>query len=143
MKKIVLFLIVLLGFAVIGYLTNPTEVMHREAAQEMLEKISENILSDYGIDPRILSTLGVDFQGKLVEELITNHISRDNYYVFSLTKVHWEGLNQVIGLGFFNKVYISNQVDDIIKKEVENYIKEKIRYLRIPILDMNSLKLDL
>ena len=143
MKKIVLFLIVLLGLAVIGYLTNPTEVMHREAAQEMLEKISENILSDYGIDPRILSTLGVDFQGKLVEELITNHISRDNYYVFSLTKVHWEGLNQVIGLGFFNKVYISNQVDDIIKKEVENYIKEKIRYLRIPILDMNSLKLDL
>lgn len=143
MKKIVLFLIVLLGLAVIGYLTNPTEAMHREAAQEMLEKISENILSDYGIDPRILSTLGVDFQGKLVEELITNHISRDNYYVFSLTKVHWEGLNQVIGLGFFNKVYISNQVDDIIKKEVENYIKEKIRYLRIPILDMNSLKLDL
>ena len=143
MKKIVLFLIVLLGFAVIGYLTNPTEVMHREAAQEMLEKISENILSDYGIDPRILSTLGVDFQGKLVEELITNHISRDNYYIFSLTKVHWEGLNQVIGLGFFNKVYISNQVDDIIKKEVENYIKEKIRYLRIPILDMNSLKLNL
>ena len=143
MKKIVLFLIVLLGLAVIGYLTNPTEVMHREAAQEMLEKISENILSDYGIDPRILSTLGVDFQGKLVEELITNHISRDNYYVFSLTKVHWEGLNQVIGLGFFNKVYISNQVDDIIKKEVENYIKEKIRYLRIPILDMNSLKLNL
>lgn len=143
MKKIVLFLIVLLGLAVIGYLTNPTEVMHREAAQEMLEKISENILSDYGIDPRILSTLGVDFQGKLVEELITNHISRDNYYVFSLTKVHWEGLNQVIGLGFFNKVYISNQVDDIIKKEVENYIKKKIRALRIPILDMNSLKLDL
>ena len=143
MKKIVLFLIVLLGLAVIGYLTNPTEAMHREAAQEMLEKISENILSDYGIDPRILSTLGVDFQGKLVEELITNHISRDNYYVFSLTKVHWEGLNQVIGLGFLNKVYISNQVDDIIKKEVENYIKEKIRYLRIPILDMNSLKLNL
>lgn len=143
MKKIVLFLIVLLGLAVIGYLTNPTEAMHREAAQEMLEKISENILSDYGIDPRILSTLGVDFQGKLVEELITNHISRDNYYVFSLTKVHWEGLNQVIGLGFFNKVYISNQVDDIIKKEVEDYIKKKIRALRIPILDMNSLKLDL
>ena len=143
MKKIVLFLIVLLGLAVIGYLTNPTEAMHREAAQEMLEKISENILSDYGIDPRILSTLGADFQGKLVEELITNHISRDNYYVFSLTKVHWEGLNQVIGLGFLNKVYISNQVDDIIKKEVEDYIKKKIRALRIPILDMNSLKLDL
>ena len=143
MKKLFLFLIVLAGLAVIGYLTNPTEAMHREAAQEMLQKISDNILSDYGIDTQILSTLGIDFQAKWVEELITNHISRDNYYAFSLTKVHWEDQNQIFGLGFFNKVFISNQVGDIIKKEVENYIKEKIRALRIPILDMNSLKLNL
>ena len=143
MKKIVLFLIVLVGLAVIGYLTNPTEAMHREAGKEKLEKISENLLSGYGIDPRILSALGIDFQGKFVEELITNHIYRDNYYVFSLTKVNWEDQNQIVGLGFFNKVYISNQVDDIIKKEVENYIKEKIRELKIPFFDLNSLELDL
>lgn len=142
MKKTVLFLVVLVGVAVIGYLTNPTEAMHREASKDKLEMIAENLLANYGIDPQVLSSLGINFQGKLVDELITNHISCDNYYVFSLTKLNWRDQSQTVGFGFFNKVYISNKVDDKIKEEVGNYIKNIIGELKTPIFDLNSLQLD-
>lgn len=142
MKKGTLFLVILVGFAVIAYLTNPNEAAHQVAGKEKLSKISRDILSDYGIDPGILSGFGVDFKGKFVDELIANHISRENYYLFSLTKVNWNDKSYVIGLGFFNKVFISNQVDEIIKKEVQNYIKGKLKEINIPFLDVNSLILD-
>ena len=126
MKKLFLFLIVLAGLAVIRYLTNPTEAMHREAGKEKLEKIMENTLMRYGVGKNILSSLGIDPGNKYVGQMIDSHISIDNYYVFSLTRLKWEDKSYVIGVGIFNKVFISNKVDDIAAKTIDDFLKDKI-----------------
>lgn len=126
MRKLFLFLIVLAGLAVIGYFTNPTEAMHKEAAHDKLEKIMENTLSRYGVGKNILSTLGIDAGNNFVGQLIDNHITVDNYYIFSLTRLKWEDKSYVIGVGALNKVFISNKVDDIAHKAADDFLKDKI-----------------
>ena len=132
-RKGCLFLVILAGIFVGAYLTNPTEDMHREAAKEKLNKMALNLLSKYGID----------LSGKYVDEFIQNHVSADNYYLFSTTRVHWSGESRIIGIGAFGRVYISGKVDEILERELENFVKEKIEGIKIPGFDLKDFKLEL
>ena len=67
----------------------------------------------------------------------------DNYFLFSITRINWDGRSQIIGAGAFRRVYISNQIDDVLKREVENYIKEKMKGLQFPGIDLKKFKLEL
>ena len=86
----------------------------------------ENTLMRYGVGKNILSSLGIDPGKKYVGQMIDSHISIDNYYVFSLTRLKWEDKSYVIGVGIFNKVFISNKVDDIAAKTIDDFLKDKI-----------------
>lgn len=138
-----LFFIILIAIAIGAYFTNPTEQMHQAAAKEKLNKVAENILKKYGVNQSLLLKFGIDLSGDLVDELIKYHISSDNYYVLSITKVNWDQRSQIIGVGAFNKVVISNKVDEIMEQELENYVKEKINGIRIPGIDLKNFNLDL
>lgn len=123
------FIVILIAVGIVAYLTNPTEQMHREAAGLKLEKIADNALAKYGVGNNVLSSLGLDAGNLFVKQLLDNHITSDNYQLFSLTKLNWEGNSYVIGIGAFNRVFISNKVDEIAEKAIDNYLKEKIRDL--------------
>ncbi len=120
------FIIILLAVCVGAYLTNPPEEVHKEVARQKLEKIAENTLAKYGVGNNVLSSLGLDAGSVFVKQLLDNHISSDNYYLFSLTKLNWEGNSYIIGVGAFNKVFISNKVDEIAEKAIDDYLKNKI-----------------
>ena len=142
-RKGCLFLVILTGIFVGAYLTNPTEDMHREAAKEKLNKMALNLLSKYGIEESFVAGLGIDLSGKYEDEFIQNHVSADNYYLFSTTRVHWSGESRIIGVGAFGRVYISGKVDEILERELENFVKEKIEGIKIPGFDLKDFKLEL
>lgn len=135
MKKGTLFLLLLIGLAVVAYLTNPPKEVHQAAAYKKMNQIVENTMSRYGIENKLLSSLGVELSDKFIGELLEKQISSDNYYVLSLTKLNWENESYIIGVGAFNKVYISNKVDDIAQKAIDDYLKNKLNEFVIPGLE--------
>ncbi len=138
-----LFLVILVTVSVGAYLTNPTEKMHQAAAKEKFVQLADNLLSDYGIEKSLIARLGIDLSGQFVDDFIESHITADNYFLFSITRINWDGRSQIIGAGAFRRVYISNQIDDVLKREVENYIKEKMKGLQFPGIDLKKFKLEL
>lgn len=137
MRKATYFVIlILVALVVIAYLTNPDERQHQAAAKEKLHQIADNLLAKYGIEPGFISGLGIDFTDPFVDSLIESHITVDNYFLFSTTNVTWEGQSQIIGIGIFKQVFISNKADEILQQELENYVKEKINGFRIPGLEL-------
>ena len=70
-------------------------------------------------------------------------MSSKNYYLFSTTQVNLDGKSQIIGVGVFNKVFISNKVDEILEREIDNYINEKIKDIKIPGINLDDLLKDL
>jgi len=137
MRKATYFVIlILVALVVIAYLTNPDERQHQAAAKEKLHQIADNLLAKYGIEPGFISGLGIDITDQFVDKLIESHITVDNYFLFSTTNVHWDGRSQIIGIGIFKQVFISNKADEILQQELENYVKEKINGFRIPGLEL-------
>lgn len=137
MRKATYFVIlILVALVVIAYLTNPDERQHQAAAKEKLHQIADNLLAKYGIEPGFISGLGIDITDQFVDKLIESHITVDNYFLFSTTNIEWEGQSQIIGIGIFKQVFISNKADEILQQELENYVKEKINGFRIPGLEL-------
>lgn len=137
MRKATYFVIlILVALVVIAYLTNPDERQHQAASKEKLHQIADNLLAKYGIEPGFISGLGIDFTDPFVDSLIESHITVDNYFLFSTTNVTWDGRSQIIGIGIFKQVFISNKADEILQQELENYVKEKINGFRIPGLEL-------
>lgn len=140
-RKGCFFYIILIAIGVAAYFTNPTEEMHKAAAKARLEKIANEMLNKYGVEKSIIAKLGISISEQFMDDMINNQVSSDNYYLLSTTKVNWDGRSQIIGVGVFNHVFISNKVDEILKKELENTVKEKINGIKIPGLNLEDLNL--
>ncbi|MFV0392258.1 MAG: DUF4359 domain-containing protein [Paludibacteraceae bacterium] len=138
-----LFFIVLIAVCVIAYFTNPTKLQHQTVAKERLSKVADDLLAKYGVEKGLLGVFGKDLTGQLVDELVQTHVSSDNYFLLSTTQVNWDGRSQIIGIGAFNNVFIPKKVDEILEREVEKYVKEKIQNMQIPGLDLKDFGFDL
>lgn len=105
-KRYLLFIILLIAF-----ITNPDEEKHREAVKH---KINSIVLPS---DP-----LGSGYVGShpSVDPLVNNHITVNNYFLFSTTKAFWNNEEATIGLGIFGYVFISDMVDKAINKRLNN-----------------------
>lgn len=134
------FSILLLALCVFAYFTNPTQSRHQSVAKERLTKITTNLLSKYGVEKGLLAIFGKDLTGQFVGKLIQKHVSSDDYFLLSTTKINWDGKSKIIGVGVFNHVFIPKKVDEILEQELEKYVKEKVQNFKIPSLDF---KLDL
>jgi hypothetical protein len=59
---------------------------------------------------------GMMLGGALVDRIVDNFVSTDNYVLFSTTKVSWEGKTKIIGIGAFGNVFISSKLDEAINE---------------------------
>lgn len=130
-------LLLLIVIAIFAYFTNPTEEMHREAANAKIEGVVAKTLDKYGLSETALGALGTDITKPFIAVLVEQHVSSKNYFLFSTTQVNIDEESQIIGIGAFNKVFISNKVDEILEREVDKYIKKKIKNLKIPGLNLD------
>lgn len=72
-------------------------------------KNSDNGAKQFG------SALGLMLGGVMLDRMIENMVSTDNYVLFSTTKITWEGETKLIGVGLFGNVFISSEIDEALK----------------------------
>lgn len=119
MKKSNIILIVFATIILIAVLTNPSSEEHKQAVKSVVNHVVENSISENGSD---MEKLGILFGSSLAEKLIENSVTRDNYILFSITKIKWQGESKNIGYGLFGNVFLSEKVNKAFNNnEVNNY----------------------
>lgn len=117
----VLFFIVLVGIG--AFATNPSSVEHklilkdkmRELLNAEMDKIkvgNDNEFSQLGV------TFGAALGGMIVDKFIDQSVKVDDYYLFSITNVYYEGKKNPVGLGIFGKVILHPDIDNVIKNDL-------------------------
>ncbi|MCA5005355.1 hypothetical protein [Sphingobacterium bovistauri] len=51
------------------------------------------------------------FGDRITREFVQNNVIIENYYLFSLVKIRWQGQDTPIGGGAFKKVWLSPEID--------------------------------
>ena len=69
--------------------------------------------------------LGSVIGGSIVEEMVDNLVTTDNYIVFSTTNVNVKGKNKIIGFGAFGNVFLSDKLDLNVLFGSENNSEEE------------------
>lgn len=109
------FFIVLILIIFVAILTNPSTTEHKEAVKlrfnkNVLQSVSHNDSNGFEQLGRLL---GTSIAGNFIE----NSVSRDNYLVFSITVLTWDGKSKNVGYGLFGNVFISKNVNDAFLDE--------------------------
>jgi hypothetical protein len=115
---LVLFFILLVGIG--AFATNPSSAEHklilkdkmRELLNTEMDKLkseNDNEFSQLGV------TFGAALGGMIVDKFIDESVRVDDYYLFSITNVYYEGKKNPVGLGIFGKVILHPDIDKIVK----------------------------
>ena len=121
MKKSQIILAIITFVIVIAVLTNPNQDRHKEVLRAKLTSFMQKSMSR-GVSvsneewDNSSNALGIMFGGLIVEGIIANVVSTENYLVFSTTKVTWDGDTKVIGFGAFGNVYITDKLDEALNE---------------------------
>lgn len=93
-------------------LTNPSERKHQ---QQVMAAFSKNLSksSSQNSYESAGRTLGLFF----VEALIPKIVFRNNYVLFSLTEVTFQGQSKIVGIGILGNVYLSSKVDESLNNQ--------------------------
>ena len=108
-------------FLLIAVITNPDQDRHEEVIKEkfnsymqksMTEGLSE---TDNGWE-----ALGMALGVAMVNGIISNIVTTDNYVIFSVTKITWAGESKVIGVGAFGNVFLNGKLDEALDEGLLN-----------------------
>jgi hypothetical protein len=116
--KPILFLCIIVFIAI---LTNPNQESHREKVKMIFKNFYQKSLEENSLDEDGgLAVLGNFLGTSLINTLVDSAISSDNYVLFSLTKLTFEGEETVIGFGIFGNVFLSDKIEDSFTKKLQN-----------------------
>ena len=104
MKKLLIGLGIII--AILG-ITNPSAEDHKQA-------VTKVIVSDMKIE--LQGNPFAAFGVLLATKMIDGMVNRDNYIIFSLTKVSAFGESKIVGYGVLGNVYISDDLKEKMKK---------------------------
>lgn len=121
MKKLFLLLIaLLLAFA---FYTNPNPQQHKDAVKEKVntqlnKTINDKTAKDKTGLGKVGNALGKLLGGKVIDGAAEKMVTIDNYYLFSTTKIKWEGEENIVGFGAFGKVFITKEIDKFLEENL-------------------------
>ena len=123
MKTSNLFLIVLLAVIALAFYTNPNDAAHKLAfktkCKDYLEKkVGNKIPETDDLYLNIGKKLGSILGNSVIDEIIDEKVSCQSYGVFSLTKVNWEGKDEIVGYGLLGKVIISDKFEEVLDSKI-------------------------
>lgn len=118
MKTKQITLITLGAFLLIAIFTNPNRDMHKEELKsKFIESYQKSLEANSTLNNNGFETLGNLLGTSLINTLIENNVSCDNYLLFSITKITYKGESKSIGFGFLGKVFLSGKVDEVLNKK--------------------------
>ena len=112
----------IISFALITvlFITNPSEDKHIQEVKTKLKstfkkEMSKNLMNETSSDKSFGSGLGF--------------VSRDNFFLFSLTKAEYKGETKTIGFGVLGNVFVTDKIRDIFNQNKETENTEKTESL--------------
>lgn len=110
MSKTRLFALITVAFMLICILTNPSKEKFEEV---IADKATTIIKQQLQYEDQDAVTLAMNlFGNKVVDRFIENNIIVENYYLFSIVKIKWEGQETPIGGGAIKTVWLSPKIDE-------------------------------
>jgi len=121
MKKNYVILGIIGLIIIIAVITNPNQDRHKEVIKSKLNTYMQKSLKDSHSETnsewdQAGKALGLMFGGAIIDQIINNLVSTDNYVLFSTTKITWDGKTKIVGIGAFGNVYLTSQLDDALNK---------------------------
>jgi hypothetical protein len=110
MKNLIKNKYVLLALGVLVLLlTNPSERKHQDkVTSKIIDNVTKSTKSSNSYE-----TAGAAIGLFFVDALVKNMVHRNNYLIFSLTEVSFQGKSKIIGFGILGYVYVSNEIEKL------------------------------
>jgi short subunit fatty acids transporter len=121
MKKNYITLAIICLIVLVAVLTNPDQNRHKEVIKNKLITYLQKSIKKDQTKPKDKweeagQALGIMLGGMIVEKVLDNFMSTDNYIVFSTTKITWDGETRIIGIGAFGNVFITKELDKALNE---------------------------
>ncbi len=121
MKKKYIFIAIIGAIALIAIFTNPSTDEHKEAMKNKLNSLlQENLKQEFTEMNGTAQAFTMMLGGAVLDGFADNAISRDNYILFSTTKMTIDGESKIVGIGAFGNVFISNKIDEAVEQRLQN-----------------------
>jgi hypothetical protein len=104
-----------------AFATNPTSVEHKLILKDKMREYLNTEIDKMQLEndnkfAALGASLGAAFGGIIVDKFIDENVVVDDYYLFSITNVRWEGKIKMVGLGIFGKVILHPDIDKKLKE---------------------------
>ncbi|GAA4144216.1 hypothetical protein GCM10022216_26950 [Sphingobacterium kyonggiense] len=110
MSKTRIFALSLVAIMLIAVFTNPSK---EKIESKLADKAKEILKKQLQYEHQDAVDLGMMLFGdQVVSEFINSYTTTSNYYLFSLSKINWNGEQIIIGGGAFSQVWISPKLDE-------------------------------
>jgi len=110
MNKKRIFIWLILIVAVVAIWTNPKKEQHEIVVKQKAEYLLKKQL---GKKEQGIFDLGMQLLGRdVVQDFVSKNVVVTNYYLFSLTKIKWDGKDNTIGIGAFDPIWLSPKIDE-------------------------------
>jgi hypothetical protein len=118
MKTKQIALIIISAITLIAFFTNPSQATHKEKVKSTIttfyqKQLKENETTSSNAFGALGSLLGTT----LINTMVENGVSCDNYLVFSITKMTYDGQEKSIGFGVLGNVFLSTKIEDAFNKK--------------------------
>ena len=125
MKKSYVSLIIIGLIIIIAVITNPNQDRHKEVLKNKLQASLQNYIkgdnqSDKEEDYNAGQAIGVMIGGFVIDKIVDNLVSTDNYVIASTTKITWNGEPRVVGIGVFGNVFYTSKFNDLLNEGLLN-----------------------
>ena len=115
-------LLISFAFIIVLFITNPSEDKHIQEVKTKLKsafkkEMSKNLMNETSTDKSFGSGLGLLFGDIFIDKLTDGLVSRDNYFLFSLTKAEYKGETKTIGFGVLGNVFVTDKIRDVFNKK--------------------------
>jgi hypothetical protein len=116
MKKLLLFLAILFGIA---FFTSPSELEHKALLKAEYNKLIDQYTrsdKDSNFWEKAGNVLGKFFGRAIVEKGVDYFIEVEDYTFFSLGKVTLDNNTEIVSVGIFGKVFITDELERKIRE---------------------------
>lgn len=110
MSKTRIFALTMVAIMLAAILSNPKKERIQDAVRQKATSLLEEQLH---YKDREAVQLGMTlFGNKVVNDFVEQNVIVENYYLFSLAKIRWQGQETPIGGGAFTMVWLSPKIDE-------------------------------
>jgi hypothetical protein len=85
----------------------------------MNKKMSSDINLSNNSFNSIGKGLGMILGDALIDRLTENFVFRQNFVIFSLTKVNFKGEDKIIGFGILGNIFITDRIEEALKPNLK------------------------